>query len=602
MRGLGDRILGASRGRRRRARELIGGKRRRRVLLGTLASTVALVAFLISNASAVHDLVFQLDGDTDADTQTHVPPGSTQTVDWDSIFNASGGDVSPLPANFGETSFKQDFSAPGGSFSTADSTTFTTGSKDTLDITPGWQCNRDNNVNSKIDIMNAYAVTYHDPVSSDDFLYFALERNANTGTADVGFWFLKGNATCTSPGGAVAFSGSHQDGDLLVVSEFTSGGHVSEIKVYRWNDDGPGGDPDGLGTTPIASGGDCQDNPDPPNADPPIPDDTCATVNTDTITDIPWLTANKQDGVGHSLRVSEFFEGGINLSNTGLAGACFNTFLADTRSSTSLTATLFDYASDRLGNCAATLATQVKTSPAPGTNVPPTPPINPGSPVHDTATVTGNKPVTPTGTVTFFMCSFAITSTDVCDGTTGKVGTSIGTGTLSGSGSVATANSPDVNTAASPLGPGRYCFRAEWPGDINYVGALKEFSGATECFSVKSVSSITTAQKWLPQDTATVLIDGVAATSGSVTFSLYEDTDTCAGTADATFTDTTVGTGGLFETNNSTYYTVTKVISWSAVYTPSDPNAVVPSTTTRCEGSTVTINNDTGPFPPPPAP
>ena len=44
-------------------------------------------------------------------------------------------------------------------FCTADGTTFATGSKDTLDIT-GWQCNKDNNVNSKIDIMNAYAAQY----------------------------------------------------------------------------------------------------------------------------------------------------------------------------------------------------------------------------------------------------------------------------------------------------------------------------------------------------------------------------------------------------------------------------------------------------------
>ena len=41
-----------------------------RVLLGTLASTVALVAILISSASAVHDLVFQLDGDVAPDPDT----------------------------------------------------------------------------------------------------------------------------------------------------------------------------------------------------------------------------------------------------------------------------------------------------------------------------------------------------------------------------------------------------------------------------------------------------------------------------------------------------------------------------------------------------
>ena len=89
------------------------------------------------------------------------------------------------------------------------------------------------------------------------------------------------------------------------------------------------------------------------------------------------------------------------------------------------------------------------------------------TPVHDTATVTGNQPdKTPGGDRDFFMCSFAAGTTDTCDDSdAGHHGSSIGTGTLAGSGAVATADSPDVNTVASPLTPGRYCFRAEWPGD-----------------------------------------------------------------------------------------------------------------------------------------
>jgi hypothetical protein len=66
----------------------------------------------------------------------------------------------------------------------------------------------------------------------------------------------------------------------------------------------------------------------------------------------------------------------------------------------------------------------------------------------------------------------------------------IGTGTLSGSGATASANSPDVNTSSSPLGAGHYCFRAEWPGDSNYTQA-KSFDGSTECFDVTTVNSTT---------------------------------------------------------------------------------------------------------------
>lgn len=119
--------------------------------------------------------------------------------------------------------------------------------------------------------------------------------------------------------------------------------------------------------------------------------------------------------------------------------------------------------------------------------------VFPGQAVHDTATVTGNQAAdTPQGTVTFFLCGPIPTGS--CDGTT-NVGTQIGTGSLSGSGATASANSPDVNTAANPLSAGRYCFRATWPGDGNYPGTLTEFGGANgtnECFTVRTIPTTTT--------------------------------------------------------------------------------------------------------------
>jgi hypothetical protein len=128
----------------------------------------------------------------------------------------------------------------------------------------------------------------------------------------------------------------------------------------------------------------------------------------------------------------------------------------------------------------ATLATQVSNAG----------PVFPGIAVHDTATVTGNQATdTPSGTVTFFLCS-QVPAGSSCN--TG--GTSIGTGSLSGSGATASATSPDVNTLASPLTPGRYCFRAEWPGDTHYPAPLKEFGGTTgtnECFTVQVIPTTT---------------------------------------------------------------------------------------------------------------
>jgi hypothetical protein len=128
----------------------------------------------------------------------------------------------------------------------------------------------------------------------------------------------------------------------------------------------------------------------------------------------------------------------------------------------------------------ATLATQVSDAG----------PVFPSNPVHDTATVTGNQAGdTPSGTVTFFLCSQV-----PAGGSCSSGGANIGTGALSGSGATASATSPDVNTSGNALTPGRYCFRAEWPGDANYPGALSEFGGTggtNECFTVRTIPTTT---------------------------------------------------------------------------------------------------------------
>src|SRR5262249_12309088 len=132
-------------------------------------------------------------------------------------------------------------------------------------------------------------------------------------------------------------------------------------------------------------------------------------------------------------------------------------------------------------------------------------PVLPGSAVHDTATISvsgGANAPDPTGTVTFFLCG-PIASGDCSTG-----GSNIRTGALNGCATrndrLATATSPDVNTAASALAAGRYCFRAEWPGDAKYPTPLSHTDSTNECFAVKDTSSVVTAQNWVPNDVATV--------------------------------------------------------------------------------------------------
>ena len=91
----------------------------------------------------------------------------------------------------------------------------------------GWQCNLDNNVNSKIDVMNAYAAAYMAP-NGDEIMYFALERNTNTGDAQRRLLVPPGrDVGCESRRRHRRLQRRHTDGDLLVVSEFTNGGGVS---------------------------------------------------------------------------------------------------------------------------------------------------------------------------------------------------------------------------------------------------------------------------------------------------------------------------------------------------------------------------------------
>ena len=72
------------------------------------------------------------------------------------------------------------------------------------------------------------------PGNGHEILYFGIERNANNGDANFGFWFLQDEVGCSSTGGAANFTGQHMTGDLFIVSAFSNGGTVSTITVYQW--------------------------------------------------------------------------------------------------------------------------------------------------------------------------------------------------------------------------------------------------------------------------------------------------------------------------------------------------------------------------------
>lgn len=312
-----------------------------RSIVATLATctAVAITGGGSAYAGNPNDL-FQLDG--------NLTGGTVARPDWSDVFQgalpAKGATAKSL-SGFTSPVFVSDFNVA----DTKDDTLFATGSKDTLNITPGWECKKTNNVSDKVDINNAYAVAYVNPGDNHLYVFFALDVSSNDGTKDVGFWFLKDPSVgCVANG---SFTGNHSDGDVLIVSEFTNGGRVSSIVAYKW----VGGADGFLDPNPIASGGECDGQ----------AFNVCAKVNdvvlngsgTGNGDQVPWLVKTKKSNPSSDaynattdLDIGEFFEGGIDLTAAGISG-CFNRYLADTRSSTSLTATIFDYTLGNFANC-----------------------------------------------------------------------------------------------------------------------------------------------------------------------------------------------------------------------------------------------------------
>ena len=507
-----------------------------------LAFAVAIfgAALWLTVASAgVHDNdVFELEANVADDTANSPNVGDNLGTDWEVIcreYTSGPGASDPsadecaLAAGPASGAIRQiwltdDFLNTGSS----DDQPATGATKDTNDI-DGWDCKISNISPPKNDMLHSGAAVY--TVGGQQVVYFFLDRiNSDNGNANVGFWFMKGEKACpaVAGGGAVNFTGGpHALGDVLVTSAFTGGGGVSEILVFEWCSDPTApdlkcGDSDsvvppaaGSGDGPlqlIASGADCR-----PLDGSPVNPAVCATVNkggvkagggpngdpaipADPAVDPIWEYA----GAGNPSNEYEpgaLFEGGVNTSALGLDLGCGGTFLADTRSSQSPTAQLHDFSLGQLSFCEASMATV--PSVGSGTEV------APGTSVSDTATVTGTAsgttPPTPTGNVTFFLCGPS-DLTPINTGTCDSGGTQVGGPVALVPGAVGVASA--TSTTVAPTVPGKYCFRATWPGDTNYAGALTENNSAAECFTVRTIATTTVTT---PSDASGVALSSPVA-------------------------------------------------------------------------------------------
>ena len=299
-----------------------GGKRRRLLLRPILA--VALLALaLVPSAQSVHDLgLFELDRNAVDNSAAGLPD------DWGTLF-AGGGSATRF------TGILNDTGTPGNQFQAG-------GSKDNNDITQWlWKAGEPLD---KDDITNAYAAAYINTRDTgnnnvgDLIIYYGLDRFANNGSAQVGFWFFQNDIGLTNipTGGGFQFSGVHAVGDVLVQSNFSQGGVIDSISVFAWV--GSGGSHGALNLLFTAQ--DCVGPPATAADDP-----ACATVNRATES-APWSYTPKFPDPANPTGFPQgsFFEGGINISRLVPGAGCFSDFLAETRTSTPFDARLKDFA------------------------------------------------------------------------------------------------------------------------------------------------------------------------------------------------------------------------------------------------------------------
>jgi hypothetical protein len=206
---------------------------------------------------------------------------------------------------------------------------FTGGSKDGSRINQlRWS---NGTANSKGDIANAGAAL------DGCTMYFFADRGAVNGDAAIGFWFYRNEVSTNANG---TFSGTHTDGDVLVVSHFTNGGGKSDIFIYTAQN----------GLTFVGTYQTAMVN-------------TALYPSSGNSWDLPWNYQPKF-GAKNTYPVGSFFEGSINLCDIFGTAPCFASFLAETRNSQSVTAALQDFTLGNFTTDVAAPSVSIDTEPS----------------------------------------------------------------------------------------------------------------------------------------------------------------------------------------------------------------------------------------------
>jgi hypothetical protein len=200
-----------------------------------------------------------------------------------------------------------------------------------------------------------------------------------------------------------------------------------------------------------------------------------------------------------------------------------------------------------------------------------------GNPVTDTAALSGtsNQPGTPAinpatagapagGTITFTLVKADCTTLATGTGTNPQSVPVSGNGTYG-------------PVSFTPDAVGTYFWKATYApaaGDPNNLGSTfnGDCSDANENVVVTSVaSSMTSAQSFIPNDSATVSAPQGGALAGSMKFEVFQSAD-CSGTAIYTQTVSVSGASPqTVSTTNTTVSTTAANVSWRLTYTSNNP-------------------------------
>jgi hypothetical protein len=446
------------------------------------------------------------------------------------------------------------------------------------------------NPNGQVDLRRAWLGQGRDS-DKDDWVYFAWERDANSGSGFIAYEFMQNPlpAACqfpvTSANEADNIAGcnpwaNRRAGDFMILWDQQGGSR--DLYLRTWS---------GTGSNLTLS----------PPGDP-----LDASVS---------AAAYSADGFRG--------EAALNLTDTVFGGSqqcrSFANIIPSTVTGNSDSA---DYKDTILqpvtpiGNCTSTTTTTPKTVSGTGSsatyaNIPSTGASigNGVLAVADSALVDiQGGTATPAGSVAFSLCK--VDAPDLC--TTG--GTSVGSTSLTGSAYPVTVKSPTAYVTSA----GRYCWRAVYDGNsTGGIGGSND-SSATECFTVNPVTPTLSTRVGgsgsLGQaitDSATlggtatgpaspvINLTGTAgpASGGSITFKLYKVAGTDAGcgtTPVYTSSAVSVSGNGSYSTPTTNQYVVTSPGSyhWVAEYSGDLPNTSATSHNTSCNDPNETLAPD----------